>query len=227
MSAVEVEGGFSNRVVRLDTVRGRFAVKVFDRSLDANRDEAALERATEIELAAWSAGLRVPIPVLDDHREVLVEVDDSLVRVHEWVIGWSPDSGPADVELAAQVGEWLARLHRLGLPTGAAGLDGLDEVSDTGVWSELVDVVGDRDFGPALRTALDPITRAVELVQDADRDGSVIGTHRDLFPRNALVTSAGLSVCDWDVAGGWLATEEIAAAAVDWSGGILGPVDTP
>ncbi|MEM9714216.1 MAG: hypothetical protein AAGA17_18490, partial [Actinomycetota bacterium] len=47
------------------------------------------------------------------------------------------------------------------------------------------------------------------------------------FPRNALVTSAGLSVCDWDVAGGWLATEEIAAAAVDWSGGILGPVDTP
>ena len=202
-------------------------MKVFDRSLDANRDERAIERAVEIELAAQSAVLAMPAPRLDEHRQVLAEVEGELVRVHEWVVGWSPDSGPAGAELAGQVGEWLARLHQLALPPASAGLRGLDTVSDVDTWRRLVDrVTAERHpVAAALTGALGHLDRAVDLVRSRPRDGDVIGTHRDLFPRNALVTAGGLSVCDWDVAGPWLAEEEIAAAAVDWSGGILGPVD--
>lgn len=203
-------------------------MKVFDRSLDGNRDERALERAVEIELVAQSASLSMPALVLDQHRQVLAEVEGELVRVHEWVVGWSPDSGPAGTDLAGQVGEWLGRLHRLSLPPAAAGLCGIDTVSAPDTWRLLNDraEAEQRAFAPALVDALGHIDRAVELVRAASRDAMVIGTHRDLFPRNALVTQSGLSVCDWDVAGPWLPGEEVVAAAVDWSGGILGPVDT-
>lgn len=202
-------------------------MKIFDRSLDTNRDERAIERAVEIELAAQAASLAMPAAQLDAHRQVLAEVDGELIRVHEWLVGWSPDSGPAGSELSGQVGDWLARLHALALPPASAGLRGLDSVSDTATWRRLVEVATEeeRPFAAALTGALGHIDRAVELVRTAERAGEVIGTHRDLFPRNALVTASGLSVCDWDVAGPWLVDEEVVAAAVDWSGGILGPVD--
>lgn len=167
----------------------------------------------------------MPGPLLDQRRRVLAEIDGELVRVHEWVVGWSPDSGPAGAALAAQVGAWLASLHQIGLPPAVGDLDGLDSVSGPSAWRSLADRAAERSFGPALGDALGHIDRAVELVRSAPRNGARIGTHRDLFPRNALVTVTGLTVCDWDVAGSWVAGEELAGVAVDWSGGILGPVD--
>lgn len=223
-SHVAVEGGFSNRVLCVDTDRDRFAVKIFDRSLETNADRRGLEEAVEIELAAVADGVSAPEPVLDRRGQVLAELDGHLVRVHRWVVGWSPDSGPADASLAEQVGAWLADLHARRLPTVERAGSTVSAAPSL-VWDRYAAASVARPWSPHLRAARPAIDALVELVAAAPVRGQRIGTHRDLFPRNALVTVSGLTVCDWDVAGSWTAAEELAGAAVDWSGGILGPVE--
>lgn len=222
---VEVSGGFTNRMLCLDTDRGRFAVKLVDASLERHGDRRLLEQAVELELAAIGRGMSAPEPVLDQRGQALVHVQSQLVRVHRWVVGWSPDSGPAEPALAAQVGRWLARLHALELPAVAHG-EMVAIASPAPIWDRYVVAATGRPWVAAFEAARPAIGEILAVTAGRGAAGPVIGTHRDLFPRNTLVAADGLVVCDWDVAGAWAADEEIVAAAVEWSGGILGPVRT-
>lgn len=221
---IDVAGGFSNRMVCLDTDRGRYAVKLVDDSLDVHADRPLLEQAVELELAAIGHGIAAPEPVLDERGQALVEVGDQLVRVHRWIVGWSPDSGPADRAVAAQVGRWLADLHVLELPA-VSHAEMVVTAAPSPVWDRYAAAAASRSWAAELHAARPVIDQVLALAAERAADRPLIGTHRDLFPRNALVTTDGLTVCDWDVAGVWSAAEEIAGAAVDWSGGILGPVE--
>ncbi|WP_344833075.1 phosphotransferase [Nonomuraea dietziae] len=56
--------------------------------------------------------------------------------------------------------------------------------------------------------------------------GTMVGSHGDLHPKNALLRADGsLALIDWDTAGAYVAEQEAAGVALDWSARLGGDVD--
>ncbi|GLZ78843.1 membrane protein [Actinorhabdospora filicis] len=216
-----VPGAFSHRVWRLTTAKGRWAVKVFDRSVDHARSPRwpeMMDEAVAIEIAAGRAGLTLPRPVFTGGAAI-AEIDGLCVRVHEWAEGAPVPQATRDPLLASRIGVHLATLHRLPLacdPDAAPMVATHDD-------AHLAALAG-RARGRSWAGLMPDARRAWRVVRElaAERatvNRPVIATHRDLGPKNALTAAGGFPVIvDWDVAGPWTADEELAAACLEWSG---------
>ena len=98
---VRVSGGFANRVYRLDTDLGSFAVK--ELNLVDRRWTYRAEEVFRFEQAAFAAGIPMPEPIsADDH-----------ILVHRWVEGEKLPMTPVSAAYAFQIGEILAHMHAL------------------------------------------------------------------------------------------------------------------
>jgi Ser/Thr protein kinase RdoA (MazF antagonist) len=222
-----------HRLWRLSTTRGRFAVKALGQDPPADGDLATLEGPTRLELAAWAAGIPMPRPCLVPGTgaglAVITEpgLPSLLVRVHEWVDG-HPPTAPATQELAAALGEALAILHRLqvhGDPD--ARIDSWYRVAHgTPHWRRLADHAADagRSWVGRLEAALPLLAEVEALVAARAAEAVPLRVcHSDVVPGNVLVAADGRPLLlDWDDAGPWNTTEEIAAAVVSWSTGPKG-----
>jgi thiamine kinase-like enzyme len=135
--------------------------------------------------------------------------------------------------LAAELGAALAAIHRVGFRCsedtqvdpwfraahGAAHWEGLAERAEQ----------AGRGWAGRLRATL-PLLAEVEALAAARAATTVplLMTHSDLVPGNVLVSMEGRPwIVDWDDAGPWNPTEEVAAAVVSWSSGALGEPDEP
>ncbi|MEU8664471.1 phosphotransferase, partial [Actinoplanes philippinensis] len=96
-----VHGGFANRMYRLDTDQGSFAVKEVN-----TLDRRSPYRAGDVfrfERAAFAAGIPMPEPIMAGPGTL----------VHRWVDGRKMPEAPVSPAYAFEVGEILARLHAL------------------------------------------------------------------------------------------------------------------
>ncbi|WP_344443626.1 phosphotransferase, partial [Kitasatospora nipponensis] len=98
---IRVHGGFANRMYRLDTDQGSFAVK--ELNLADRRWPYRLEDVFRFERAAFAAGIPMPEPVWADRSTL----------VHRWVEGEKVPEVPVSAAYAFEIGEILARLHAL------------------------------------------------------------------------------------------------------------------
>jgi Ser/Thr protein kinase RdoA (MazF antagonist) len=236
---VAITGGPSalHRSGRLSTSRGLFAVKVFSRGHHTHGVEA-LAGPMCLELAALAAGVPMPRPCLAVATGAgVAEVagpgpQPVLVGVHEWVEGTTP-TAPAPTGLAAELGAALAAIHRVGFRCsedtqvdpwfraahGAAHWEGLAERAEQ----------AGRGWAGRLRATLRLLAEVEALAAArAAKTVPLLITHSDLVPGNVLVSMEGRPwIVDWDDAGPWNPTEEVAAAVVSWSSGALGEPDEP
>src|SRR4051812_44141067 len=97
---IRLQGKATNRVYRLDTERGSFAVKEIDvdRGWTFRHDDVL-----RFERAAFAAGIPMPEPISADADVV----------VHRWVDGEAVPEQPVSTAFAFEIGEILARLHAL------------------------------------------------------------------------------------------------------------------
>ena len=98
---IRVHGGFANRMYRLDTDQGSFAVK--ELNLVDRRSTYHVEDVFRFERAAFAAGIPMPEPI-SAGRDTLV---------HRWVEGEKVPEAPASAAYAFEIGEILARIHAL------------------------------------------------------------------------------------------------------------------
>ena len=208
-------------------------VKALGQDPPTSSDLTAMEGPTQLELAAWAAGIPMPRPCLvpgtSTGLAVIIEpgLASLLVRVHEWVDGGLA-SAPATQELAAALGGALAALHGLQVPSGPdAQVDRWYRATHGEAhWRQLADrsAHAGRGWAWRLEAAL-PLLAEVETMVAA-RDAEAVPMrvcHSDLVPGNVLVTADGRPLLlDWDDAGPWNTTEELAAAVVSWSTGPQG-----
>ena len=96
-----VHGKSSNRLYRLDTDRGSFAVK--ELNLAGRRWTYHAGDVFRFEQAAFAAGIPMPEPVCAGPG----------VLVHRWVEGDRLPEGPVPAVFAFEIGEILARIHAL------------------------------------------------------------------------------------------------------------------
>ena len=229
-----VPGGMRNRVGRLETSHGVFAVKTMTRDDLLAGFAAWAERAFGVERAAHASGICMPrpIPVAATGRclaEIAIaEEEAALVRVHEWVAdAQALEFKVYSPHIAGAVGKLIGRVHGLGL-TGEGGLDTALRIRGAPHWDALAERAdgANASWAAGLRSTLSVVTELEAFVESArgDDDGApMLLSHRDALQKNVLrQADHTLMLVDWDSVGPVKPRHEIASLALTWSGGAWG-----
>ena len=230
-----VTGGWSNRMWRLDTNRGSFAVKEFNRFWDSPVWLPWLEQAWEVERTAWSIGIRLPVPVPNPATGgCLAEVPvpgaahPATVRVHHWVDAVPLGPGPVPPPVAAWVGSTLARIHGLGIQPRDRSVLPTANSDEVAGWPELVGKAHAQGspFAAALHGLTPTLQGIAALTQAAVAEGGAeVMSHTDVDQKNLLLRAGGPLLCDWDVCSAIVPRRELAEVALSMAGWTVGPPD--
>ena len=184
---VRVHGGFANRMYRLDTDQGSFAVK--EVNLADRRRPYRFEDVFRFEQSAYAAGIPMPEPISADH--------DTLV--HRWVEGEKVPEAPVSAAYAFEIGGILARIHALNVTWPA----GPDEEPTARDWPELAAraVATGQPWADDLAARVETFLAIAEFVDTCERPGPVVLTHRDIQPWNLLARRGRPVVLDWELSG--------------------------
>jgi aminoglycoside phosphotransferase (APT) family kinase protein len=184
---ITVHGGFANRMYRLDTDQGSFAVK--EMNLVDRRLTYRVEDVFRFERAAFAAGIPMPEPISAD-RDVLV---------HRWVEGETVPEEPASAAYAFEVGEILARIHALDVAWTHAAIE--EPMSHD--WPELAAraVASEQPWAEELASQVETFLAIAHFVDTCERPGPVVLTHKDIQPWNLLAREGRPVVLDWELSG--------------------------
>lgn len=200
-----VHGKSSNRIYRLDTDQGSFAVKELDLDRGWTFRHGDVFR---FERAAFASGIPMPEPI-SAGAEVLV---------HRWVEGEPVPEAPVSETFAFEIGEILARIHALDVvwppPAGDDGPAPRD-------WRQLAQraAATQQPWADELTEAVGTFLAIADLVDSTDRPGPVVLTHRDIHPWNLLARDGRPVVLDWEIAGMLDLASELGSTALSISKG--------
>jgi aminoglycoside phosphotransferase (APT) family kinase protein len=182
-----IHGGFANRMYRLDTDQGSFAVK--ELNLVDRRSTYRGEDVFRFERSAFAAGIPMPEPISAGH--------DTLV--HRWVEGEKVPEAPVSAAYAFEIGEILARIHALDVGWTPA----LSEEPTAHDWPELAAraVATGQPWADELTSRVETFLAIADFVDTCERPGPVVLTHRDIQPWNLLAREGRPVVLDWELSG--------------------------
>ncbi|MET0495985.1 MAG: phosphotransferase [Actinoplanes sp.] len=180
---IRVHGGFANRMYRLDTDQGSFAVK------EMNSGTSRVEDVFRFERAAFAAGIPMPEPISADPHTL----------VHRWVEGEKVPEAPVPPAYAFEIGEILARLHALDVEWTPAPAE--DPAARD--WSELAEraTATGQPWAGELASHVETFLAIAQFVDTCERPGPVVLTHRDIQPWNLLTRDGRPVVLDWELSG--------------------------
>ncbi|MFD1364945.1 phosphotransferase family protein [Actinoplanes sichuanensis] len=182
-----VRGGFANRLYRLDTDQGSFAVK--ELNLLDRREIYRTEDVFRFEQAAFAAGVPMPEPILaGDHT-----------LVHRWVDGEKLPEAPVPAEYAFEIGGILARLHTLDVAWPAAPI----QESVPRDWPTLAEraTATGQPWAGELARQVETLLAMARFVDTCERPGPAVLTHRDIQPWNLLSRKGRPVLLDWELSG--------------------------
>ncbi|WP_344513863.1 aminoglycoside phosphotransferase family protein [Dactylosporangium maewongense] len=184
---IRVHGGYANRMYRLDTDQGSFAVK--ELNLVDRRTAYRVEDVFRFERAAFAAGVPMPEPISAGH--------DTLV--HRWAEGEKVPEAPVPAAYAFEVGEILARIHALAV----AWTDASTKEPTARDWPELAEraTATRQPWAGELASQVETFLAIAHFVDTCERPGPVVLTHRDIQPWNLLSHEGRPVVLDWELSG--------------------------
>ncbi len=199
-----LHGKGSNRMYRLDTEQGSFAVKALslDRDGTFRHDEVF-----RFEQAAFAAGIPMPEPI-SAGAEVLV---------HRWVEAEMVPEEPVSRSFAFEIGEILARIHALDV--GWTDVHVEDRTPRD--WPELAEraAATRQPWADLLAGTVDALLAIGDFVDTCERPGPVVLTHRDIHPWNLLARDGRPVVLDWEISGTLELAGELGSTALSLSKG--------
>ena len=201
---IRVMGKGSNRIYRLGTDQGSFAVK----ELHAESDLTVRhEDVFRLEQAAFAAGVPMPEPIAADAEVV----------VHRWVEGERVPEEPVSPAFAFEIGAILARIHALDVPWPTAP----PTVPAPRDWRELAEqsVATGQPWAAELVDHVEVFLAIADFTERCERPGPVVLTHRDIHPWNLLVRDDRPVLLDWEIAGMLDLASELGSTALSLSKG--------
>jgi Ser/Thr protein kinase RdoA (MazF antagonist) len=216
-----VAGAWANRVHRLETTAGAYAVKELRNPWGEARFAARLAEAWEVERAAIAAGVPAPEPVPGPGGGPTAAVTcpdgtKARVRVHRWADAAPVGPGPVPLAVARWAGGVLATLHGLGMRPRDRSLFPVPSTAAADVWPRLAQAA--REAGAPWAAEFASATPAVETIARLVRagghlPGEEVMSHADVDQKNLLLGPDGPLLCDWDVASPVVPRRELADVA--------------
>jgi aminoglycoside phosphotransferase (APT) family kinase protein len=184
---IRVHGGFANRMYRLDTDQGSFAVK--ELNLVDRRWAYRVEDVFRFERAAFAAGIPMPEPISASHHTL----------VHRWVEGETVPEAPVPAVYAFEIGEILARIHALDV----AWTDVPVEEPTPRDWPELAAraAASGQPWAGELASHVETFLAIADFVDTCQRPGPFVLTHKDIQPWNLLARQGRPVMLDWELSG--------------------------
>lgn len=219
----EVGGGWSNRVFRLETGRGAFAVKEVRNPWLIPHWEDWLAEAWAFELRGIAAGIAAPAPVVNPATggclaRVSLDGGEAVpVRVHRWVSGKPLGTGVADPQLAHWAGQVLATLHGLQVRPGDRSLFPFPNTENADRWPQLTEAAysSGADWAGLMAAAAPSVSVIADLVRSGGHlPGEEVMSHGDLDQKNIIAAGEGPVLCDWDLAHPVVPRRELADVAM-------------
>jgi Ser/Thr protein kinase RdoA (MazF antagonist) len=205
------------QVWRLDTARGRWAVKWQFPWAPADPRPADVG----VQLAAAAAGIPLPRPVIAPDGAAVVCVDGEFARVYEWADLAEPLAPPVPAATAAEAGRLLGLLHGLALEPAGPEDPWYTEVPGADYWRDLAGraLSAGAGWAPALSAAQSLISGLSSQLAPPG-EGPRIVCHRDFNPDNVLPAAGGrLMVLDWEDSGPLEPRRELGYAVFCWAAG--------
>ncbi|WP_327634827.1 phosphotransferase [Kribbella sp. NBC_00482] len=195
-----VHGGFANRMYRLDTDQGSFAVK--ELNLADRRSTYHVEDVFRFERAAFAAGIPMAEPI---------SASDSTL-VHRWVEGETLPEAPVSEAYAFEIGEILARIHALDVEWPHEPVE--EAVSYD--WPELAvrAAATGQPWADELASHVETFLAIAHFVDTCERPGPVVLTHKDIQPWNLLARDGRPVVLDWELSGMLDLSSELGSTAL-------------
>jgi Ser/Thr protein kinase RdoA (MazF antagonist) len=202
-----VERGFGNENWLVHTAEGSLLAKVGPSSASVHKWQCGMA-ASEL---ARAAGVPVPEPIAFVEASALL--DGRPFRVFRWIDGQHPSTvigdAPCRDRFFRQLGEAVARLHRIELPTFTSRING--DAPAFELWSEYLDYrwgeVRARAVGAGIDERLleEVGARLPPLARSVDRRVRPALCHRDLYLDNLLADRDGnlVAILDFDMAEAW------------------------
>jgi aminoglycoside phosphotransferase (APT) family kinase protein len=184
---VRVRGGFANRMYRLDTDRGSFAVK--ELNLVDRRWTYHVEDVFRFERAAFAAGIPMPEPISTSQHTL----------VHRWVEAEQVPEAPVSLAYGFEIGEVLARIHALDVEW----THGSVEEPASQDWPELAEraAATGQPWADELAAHVETFLAIAQFVDTCERPGPAVLTHKDIQPWNLLAREGRPVVLDWELSG--------------------------
>jgi aminoglycoside phosphotransferase (APT) family kinase protein len=184
---IRVHGGFANRMYRLDTDQGSFAVK--ELNLVDRRWSHRVDDVYEFERAAFAAGIPMPEPISASPQTL----------VHRWVEGEKLPEAPVPAAYAFEIGEILARIHALDVEWTHMSI----EDPTPRDWPELAEraAATGQPWADELTAHVETFLAIAHFVDTCERPGPVVLTHKDIQPWNLLARDGRPVVLDWELSG--------------------------
>ncbi|MER5640747.1 phosphotransferase [Kitasatospora sp. NPDC002227] len=202
---VRVHGGFANRMYRLDTDQGSFAVK--ELNLADRRTPYRAGDVLRFERAAFAAGVPMPEPVSAEGGTL----------VHRWVDGEKVPEAPVSAAFAFETGEILARIHALDVPWPEEPAEGPTPRD----WPELAAraVATGQPWADELASRVEAFLAIARFVDTCERPGPVVLSHGDIQPWNLLARAGRPVVLDWELSGPLDLSGELGSTALSLAKG--------
>jgi Ser/Thr protein kinase RdoA (MazF antagonist) len=211
-----VTRGAMGEIWRLDTSRGRWAVKWQFPWAPAEARPGDLQ----VQAAAARAGIPLPRPVMTPDADAVVLIEDRHARVYEWVELDVPVRPPAGKATAEEAGRLLGVLHRLAIKPGTPADTWYTRAPSPDAWSGLVGraVCAGAAWAAELAAASPLIAELTAMIVAAPEHPLII-CHRDFSPDNVVPRAAGgqLVVLDWENAGPLQAGRELGYVLLAWA----------
>ena len=202
---IRVHGGFGNRMYRLDTDQGSFAVKKMN--LVDRRSAYHVEDVFRFERAAFDAGISMPEPISASQHTL----------VHRWVEGERVPEAPVPARYGFEIGETLARLHSLDVAWAHASIE--DPTARD--WPELAKAAATtrQPWADELACQVETFLAIAHFVDTCERLGPVVLTHKDIQPWNLLAREGRPVVLDWELSGMLDLSSELGSTALSLAKG--------
>ncbi|HYJ13306.1 MAG TPA: phosphotransferase [Thermomicrobiales bacterium] len=210
-----VTGGLSNRLYRLQTDQGEFAIKRMVANAETESFKSNVESSFRVEQLAYAAGIVMPAPVpVAATNEALARIDDGergcWVRVHRWVSAAPLHAEPLAPDDIGIVAGMLATLHQIPAP---AVHDRFPQLPVRDWRTALPQEPGSSD----LLHAIGVLEKIIDGGYSTASPARAM-SHRDLDPKNVLRAMNGeLVLVDWDAAGPVITEWDVVTTALDWS----------
>lgn len=202
---IRVDGGFANRMYRLDTDRGSFAVK--ELNLTDRRWTCPVEDVFRFERAAFAAGIPMPEPISASNHTL----------VHRWVEGQKLPEAPVSRAYGFEIGEILARIHALDVEWTHESI----EERTSRDWPKLAEraAATSQPWADELASHVETFLAIAHFVDTCERPGPVVLTHKDIQPWNLLAQGGRPVVLDWELSGMLDLSSELGSTALSLAKG--------